>query len=347
MRGTPGHSLNEIALRRNRMQQPVHRRDTSQGRVGQRWRRQGSQQPCSSDFPLPIGFTRSYPRRYPSKAAPNILARFMPSCSAAVLITATLLSTTVFELGNTRGCWGIKLANAASCNPSDTSAATKKFNISLSNVADLTSGFDCEGGEFEVTLLESVTVHNTIRLGYGTTVSIIGDYDNGVLYDTHGRMLLVGDDDDGRSQNGESPEIIAGSAYGPIFVVDGAYLYLENVALRSGNTANSSSPEPSSGAGLHALDANIIVVGCEFEDMFADNWGAGIFANRSRVVVRDTLFRRCASGLKPEAGNIDADGAGGAIAVRCLWRLVLELLHRAPLHYSRLTGRFMRESLLP
>ena len=138
----------------------------------------------------------------------------------------------------------------------------------------------------------------------------------------------------------------------PIFFVDGGQLFLENLAVRGGYTANATdslvytyTDEPGdpgayngtlldggvasgtnstsvvvvSGGAVHAVDSNVTVVGCEFEDNFAELWGGAIFANGSSLVVRGSVFRRCRAGEQSFAADEGIEGAGGGIGVsgRC------------------------------
>lgn len=131
----------------------------------------------------------------------------------------------------------------------------------------------------------------------------------------------------------------------PIFFVDGGELFLENLAVRGGYTANSTdsmvytyTDDPGaydsplleagvasgtnstsvvvvSGGAVHAVDANVTVTGCEFEDNFAELWGGAIFANGSSLVVRGSVFRRCWAGEQSVAADEGVEGAGGGIGV--------------------------------
>ncbi|CAN0008375.1 unnamed protein product, partial [Scytosiphon promiscuus] len=131
--------------------------------------------------------------------------------------------------------------------------------------------------------------------------------------------------DGGSAEEGTGAGSEASSTTGPIFFVDGGSLHLENLAVRDGSTSNSSDGNVTqivvSGGGVHAVDANVTVTGCEFEDNFAELWGGGIFANRSSLVVRGSagLFffpvpdprNPCRSGLCPlqvEYTNVLIDG---------------------------------------
>ena len=123
---------------------------------------------------------------------------------------------------------------------------------------------------------------------------------------------------------------------GPIFFVDGGQLFLERLAVRggyaatvseisggdgggsgdsSGSSGSSGSGAVLSGGGLHALDANVSVTECEFEDNFSEYLGGGIFTNRSTLVVTASVFRGCQADVQSSPGD-DAFGAGGGIGVR-------------------------------
>lgn len=131
----------------------------------------------------------------------------------------------------------------------------------------------------------------------------------------------------GREAGNPAP---AGAA-GPIFFVDGGQLFLERLAVRGGIAANYSEATSSDGSGngdgssgreaftcgggVHAVDANVTVAGCEFEDNFSEYLGGGIFTNRSTLVVTASVFRRCQAGEQSFPGE-DALGAGGGIGVR-------------------------------
>ncbi len=132
------------------------------------------------------------------------------------------------------------------------------------------------------------------------------------------------------SAGGEGALAPAGAA-GPIFFIDGGQLFLERLAVRggvatnyteasssdgSGNGGGSSGSEAvTCGGGVHAVDANVTVAGCEFEDNFSEYLGGGIFTNRSTLVVTASVFRRCQAGVQSFPGD-DAFGAGGGVGVR-------------------------------
>ncbi|CAM9443637.1 unnamed protein product, partial [Sphacelaria rigidula] len=109
----------------------------------------------------------------------------------------------------------------------------------------------------------AVNVTESIRIGYGTAVTIVGE-------------------------GAESSAVRAASAFGPIFVANGSVLYLEDLAVCSGNATDIGGEGLVSGGGVHAVDATVTLVGCVFEDNFALHTGGGVFTNRSRLVVQDT-----------------------------------------------------------
>lgn len=207
------------------------------------------------------------------------------------------------------------MAHAALCHSNTTDAEVEDIVVTPLSNQNLSSIFDCENGKFNVTWAGAVTIRDSIRIGFGTTVSIHGDYDNGLVdYDTS--------QPDGEASNTTSssafgnPEVIADSDFGPIFYVANGSLDLENLALRDG-IASISSLWDGFGGGVLAFDANLTVSGCEFKNTSAEARGGGIYSERSRVVVLDTMFRECKAGYKPGAGDGDdaLDSAGGAIVV--------------------------------
>ncbi|CAN0002241.1 unnamed protein product, partial [Ectocarpus fasciculatus] len=110
----------------------------------------------------------------------------------------------------------------------------------------------------------------------------------------------------------QEDEEIATAPTGPLFFIDGGQLFLDSLAVRGGYTsnstgsftytasvddedaddgANSTTTSSSSsggvnetfiaptvvvsGGGVHAIDSNVTVTGCEFEENYADRWGGG------------------------------------------------------------------------
>ena len=171
----------------------------------------------------------------------------------------------------------------------------------------------------------TIDVDGTITIGTGTTVRIVG---NGVV-GANNRVDNIA----ATSANGFASAAVnmASRQPGPVFFVQGGQLFLEGLAVRGGNATGSAhllGDDPSSsadiavsGGGVHAVDANVTVTGCEFADNVAHYWGGGIFANRSTVVVEATVFRGCSAGGVPSPGDEDVEGAGGGIGVRCAYVL--------------------------
>lgn len=341
-------SIRELVLRK-RSEQAAKSADDLHSREGARRRIFSSQQRYLLDIAQDSQRRRLQPRALSSSGSGYVLSQVTgPSCGyhshkvfastpsrpassavALILCFMTLLIPGLLDGGSNRGLMGITFVNAVSCFPNAT-GTVEVLNISTVDDIDLTSLFDCEDGEFEIILWGSVTVNDNIQIGSGTKVSIVGNHDNGLLSDYYGEKLVNPDYGSGASTNATAEtgsidsEIIAGTAFGPMFFLENASLHLENITLRNGNATTSTSSGIVSGGGLHSLDADITIAGCTLEDMFAEYWGAGIFANRSRIVVRDTLFRRCASGIRSQAGQTtssrvgggDVIGVGGGIAVR-------------------------------
>ncbi len=209
-----------------------------------------------------------------------------------------------------------------------------------------------------------VAVPETIYIGRGTTVWVVGS-------NSSGNSSFASSGADSSQQGGDLealstalpplPSGLTAAAVGPaasaedagtpaaqpgpVFYVDGGQLFLQGLAVRGGYAAGDSTSSGSStsssnststitstitststststggdsvvsGGGVSAIDANVTVTGCEFEDNFADYLGGGIFANRSSVVVVGSVFRRCQADVVPSPEVDDADGAGGGIGV--------------------------------
>ncbi len=219
--------------------------------------------------------------------------------------------------------------------------------VTPESVLDLANIFACEGGEFQVSWSGVVTVPETIYIGRGTTVWVVGSNASGNSSDSDQQGWVEGlstrlpplpnnlpDAAVRTASELEQQDMAANTSTtgavaspGPIFFVDGGQLYLEGVAVRGGSTTASSADSSIasdeavvSGGGVHAIDANVTVIGCEFEDNFAEYLGGGIFTNRSTLVVVGSVFRGCSADVVPSPEEIadeefDTDGAGGGIGV--------------------------------
>lgn len=201
------------------------------------------------------------------------------------------------------------VASAIPCTPT----AQQSIAVSPSSALNVSSLFDCEGGVFDVTWSGVVNIQSSIVIGTGTTVSIAGDHVSnvtiGLSSDSAGTSSAV--------NNTGSSAVVATDVIGPLFVVQRGVLNLEGISVRGGSATVTAGLGVISGGGVSAEDANVTVTGCTFEENFAEWVGGGIFANRSRVEIRDTAFRVCAAGAPPVAGEVDyVEGSGGGVGVR-------------------------------
>lgn len=242
-----------------------------------------------------------------------------PSPKVFVVAAVALLIPCPFSLGNNAHWRGVQVAAAAPCFGDGVEAYINELFVDNSSVYNLSSIFACEDGMFDVAWSGSVTVWDGIQIGSGTTVRITGNYENELQgtsdYDTSdGSSMSTSGTGSGGSGSGS--EVIAGASFGSLFTLkDGASLSLNYMALRDAR-AEGLTPMETSGAGVHAQDSVVTLYGCELDNLFAEFWGGGIFANRSRVEVRQTVFRGCMAGENATAGQVDEPiGAGGAVAV--------------------------------
>ena len=233
---------------------------------------------------------------------------------------------------------------AAPCVPDNATAreaGATTLEVNATTDLNLTSIFACEGGTFEVAWSGTVNVSGTIHVGLGTTVKIVGDSRPNSTSDTASSTRSINitassgnssirDEVDTLTAALSIPHGLTSAAvrvgysetsvepdrnldFGPIFLVDGGQLILENMAVRGGFVNSTDN-----GAAIHALHSNITATGCEFEDNLALVYGGGIFGNNSTLVVVDSVFRRCRAGLPAAAGVEDENvvGKGGGIGVR-------------------------------
>lgn len=200
----------------------------------------------------------------------------------------------------------VMAATARSCNQTVAEQRPVVITPFTSSDLNLSSIFNCENGSFEVTWSGAVTVTGSIRIGRGTSVTIVGSYGSS----TSNEFLETAPNDSAA---------VASTAFGPIFIVEEAELILKGMVVRGGNASSLVGRGIARGGGVYARDANLTIERCAVEDNFAEDSGGGIRASLSRVIVRETVVRRCDAGFKPEAGSEDASGEGGGIEVVFVW----------------------------
>ena len=209
--------------------------------------------------------------------------------------------------------------------------ATGLYQITVTNdtAYDLSTVFDCEDGEFNVSWFGVVRVGSTIKIGRGTTVRIVGNSSSSTSNSSYVSSdmeleleTLSGDLTLPQELASTAVEVSDGVSFGPIFLVDSGELYLEGLTVRGGNATNSTAGTFIAGGGISANFSQISVSSCVFEDNFAEYLGGGIHTNRSTLTVKDSVFRRNKAGFQSFAGDEDVDGAGGGIGVRMVLGLV-------------------------
>ena len=212
----------------------------------------------------------------------------------------------------------------------------QQLSVTPTTRANITSVFDCEGGDFDVYWSGAVNVTGTIVIGRGTTVRIFGDVNSsesdssvsnneGLEELTSGLALPRGLTS--AAVGVGSPEITAntdtGVSFGPMFFVDGGELFLQDLIVRGGFAVNTTRGLEGiggvygNGGGVHAVNRSTVSVArCEFIDNFAEHWGGGIFANQSTLRVVDSTFRNCHAGYLSTIEDEDLEGEGGGFLVR-------------------------------
>lgn len=220
-------------------------------------------------------------------------------------------------------------------------AVTQPVNVTQEAALDLTNMFNCEGGDFEVYWSGEVNVSATITIGAGTTVRIFGEgnstegnsslSDNEALEELTSELALPVRLTSAAVGVGP-PNITVSTeediSFGPMFYVEGGQLFLEDMIVRGGFAANTTTTTTSVngsgsdgtsldgiGGGVFAVNSNVTVTRCEFNDNFAENLGGGIFANQSTLVVVDSMFRYCEAGFFSTIEDDVDNGAGGGISV--------------------------------
>ena len=269
-----------------------------------------------------------------------------PVGSVLVLLAATILAVPSArpwvgeEMGWEIGAQAQQTQQCAAVSNSSVSGELQQLIVS-NDTANLSTMFACEGGEFNVSWSGVVEVHSTIKIGNGTTVRIFGEATtssganssisggNSSSYSSYySNRSSSGVDlvfelerlsSDLNLPRGLTSEAVGGFStvpFGPIFLVDGGELQLESIRIRGGNATNSTVNAIVSGGGVNAINSNVSVSGCVFEDNFAEFVGGGIHANVSTLMVKGSVFRGNHAGFRSYAGDEDANGAGGGIAVR-------------------------------
>lgn len=286
---------------------------------------------------------RRKPRGQPCKSTPNTFSRGLPFLSypsypaitrhttagflllVVAIISAPTTSVLNFVLGPGREGVRVAGALAALC----TSADVVRLTVTPESVLDLATLFDCEEGEFEVVWSGAVNVSETINVGRGTSLHIVGNTTVTTTSSSSTPININGSS--GTSQ--ALPEFSSGLAlptgllsaavgvrpgnasFGPLFYVNGGQLSMEGLAIRNGFATSSTNKSLGSGGGVQAMNSNVTFFGCEFVDNFAESMGGGIFANRSTVVITNSVFRGCRAGFQSFAGDEDMSGVGGGVSV--------------------------------
>lgn len=265
--------------------------------------------------------------------------------SLLLLVVAIIATPTSTVLAPGFGLVTGAFAAPCTSETTATSAATgggagTQHVVNVTSTADvnLTSIFDCEGGNFEVYWSGEVDVTDTIVIGNGTTVRIFGD-DNSIEGDsglsdddevvanlTSGLALPLGLTSAAVGMG--PPNVTAGAekpaSFGSMFYVDGGILILEDLIVRGGFADNTTAGLDGvggfygSGGGIYAVNSSVFVTRCDFNDNFAENMGGGIFAVESTVEVVDAMFIGCTAGFMATFDDEDQEGAGGGIYVSSL-----------------------------
>ena len=236
--------------------------------------------------------------------------------------------------------WGSRTSLGVFAAPCTSGNTTTKVYVTPNATSDLTSVFDCEGGDFEVEWSGEVQLTGTIVIGSGTTVRISGERissrgnsslsnNEAVANLTSGLALPVGLTS---AAVGRAPPNITIStdrtaSFGPMFYVDHGNLTLEDLVIRGGFSANNTDEDDRigdverSGGGVFAVNSTVSVTRCEFNDNYAQHVGGGIFVNASTLHVSDSIFRYCKAGYVATIEDPGIPGAGGGINVSNLMPL--------------------------
>lgn len=262
-----------------------------------------------------------------------IAPRGPPSYAKACFI---LLFASILAGPTTTGPWKRSWAAigvfAEPCAPkNDTSSGlggeTVVKHVAVSEASeDLAHMFDCDDGVFEVEWSGTVAVTDTIVIGAGTTVRIVGTPASNATEGStsessssvsgreeveqmtsgltlpHGLTSVAG----GLETSGITSQNDVGDLNKPIFSVKGGQLFLQDMIIRGGFA--------DSGAGVHAKLSNVSIDRCEFIDSFAEISGGGVYVEDSALNVTSSHFSGCRAGFSSFSGD-DAEGKGGGIHV--------------------------------
>ena len=230
--------------------------------------------------------------------------------------------------------WGSRTSTGVFAAPCSSGNTTAEVDVTPNGTVDLTSVFNCEGGDFEVVWFGEVQLNGTVVIGSGTTVRISGERNSNGGNSSLSNNEVVANLTSGLSLPlgltsaavGVAPPNITistnrNTSFGPMFSVDHGHLTLKDMVIRGGFTANTTDENDKigdveqSGGGVFAVNSTVSVTRCEFNDNYAQHLGGGIFVNASTLHVFDSIFRFCKAGYVATIVEPDVPGAGGGINV--------------------------------
>lgn len=251
--------------------------------------------------------------------------------AGVILLFATILAGPMTTVPSKRP-WVAIGVFAEPCVPnndtsSDIGGETVVKHVAVSDASeDLAHMFDCEDGVFEVDWSGTVDVTDTIVIGAGTTVTIVGTPASSV---TEGSTSESGSNVSGGEELEELtsglllPHGLTSAAVGcytseitahdeddlmkPMFSVREGQLFLEDLMVRGGFAE--------SGAGIYAKESNVSIVRCQFVDSFAKVSGGAIYMEASVLDVANSSFSGCRAGFSSFSDDDDVEGKGGGIHV--------------------------------
>ncbi|CAM9391252.1 unnamed protein product, partial [Choristocarpus tenellus] len=149
--------------------------------------------------------------------------------------------------------------------------------INTSGATNLSNAVNCTEGTVNAVWVGLVAINNTIEVGQGTTLNIVGE---------------VG--------GGGTDAVIDGASSDRIFDVGtGAKLQIENATIHGGLAHASSG-----GGGIRCSGASLVLVDCVFEsNMSNGSAGGGVWMEKSTMVVKGGSF----------VENTAIGGVGGAV----------------------------------